>query len=459
MISNLYSTFTIWRIKKAIQNQNIKKLKSFFKNESDLEILFYNDNLNTTLIEEILLSDYENNNHKMIRFFSSFFSKYPNFKNKLFDFEIELEGKNYKFKEVIFLVSDCFLSLEYLLDHKLISVEEEISVEFEIGNKTQTIKTILPYYSFIYSNNRAIQYFLLRIPNLFKYRDSINNQFLFYALTSSEDGCIDLLIETCSNSVDCLEKAFFYLERLLNDRPYLDLRSENVNVVVSNINRFISLTELNVNNIVYNQNTSIIVNAILNNNIKFLDVLFYRCFVDFSKTFRHYHLVDIASKFFKLEILKKLKEYKRGYHIDFFTPINTYKGKLYVDYLDIPYYLILSENDNFDFNKYEELIDFCIKELKVDLNNINQHGNGHLHSLCSVLSNNFNEYFKVFKLFIDKFKLDPLLLNDANRTPLSYIKDKKHYTKAVKYLKTKGINYEESFAKKYENERAKEEIN
>ena len=194
MISNLYSTFTIWRIKKAIQNQNIKKLKSFFKNESDLEILFYNDNLNTTLIEEILLSDYENNNHKMIRFFSSFFSKYPNFKNKLFNFEIELEGKNYKFKEVIFLVSDCFLSLEYLLDHKLISVEEEISVEFEIGNKTQTIKTILPYYSFIYSNNRAIQYFLLRIPNLFKYRDSISNQFLFYALTSSEDGCIDLLI-------------------------------------------------------------------------------------------------------------------------------------------------------------------------------------------------------------------------------------------------------------------------
>lgn len=457
MFSSLCSSLKIWRIKKAIQQQDVDKLKSFFKKEKDLEILF-SRNIDTTLIEEILLSDYVNSNDKTISFFASFFSKYPNFKEKFYNFTIDLNGEFFKFKEAIFIVPDCFFALEFLIENKLISINEEIVVDFCIDNTIQKVKTILPYYSFIYSNKRAIQYFLLEKPYLFKFRDSLNNQFLFYALISSEDSCVDLLIETESNNTECLEKAFFYLEKLLKNEPHLDLRGDTINVIVSNINRFLSQTNIDVNNIVYNQNTSIIVNAILNDNLKFLDLLFYRCFVDFSKTFRHYHLVDIASKFFKFNVLIKLKEYKKGYYIDFFKPINTYKGNTYVDYIDIPYYLILNEKDNFDFTKYKEFLSFSMKDLNADITKINKYGNSHLHSICSVLSNNFEEYFKVFRLFIEIFKLDPCLLNNVNRTPLSYIKDKKHYKQAVKYLKTQGIDYENSLAKKYELERAKEDF-
>ena len=120
--------------------------------------------------------------------------------------------------------------------------------------------------------------------------------------------------------------------------------------------------------------------------------------------------------------------------------------------------MILNEKDNFDFTKYKEFLNFSMKELNADITKINKYGNSHLHSICSVLSNNFEEYFNVFRLFIEIFKLDPCLLNNVNRTPLSYIKDKKHYKQAVKYLKTQGIDYENSLAKKYELERAKEDF-
>lgn len=433
---------------------NIKGLSnSLFQINENL--LLQQNNEGVSLFEKLINKDFSNNSCERIMAISCLFKK---------DFSKYLNvplSNGFLFKEEIFFNPKAFYVLKFLLDQNYINFNEKINYvyEDENENKEVTIETTGLFLSILNNNILALQYADENHNYAFKFIDNFKRTFLSYTLLNTEvhDLILNIVIKHSTPQildVDGYDPIEYCLHSFKKEFHQYDQQEKQK--ISLNVHKAIRAYKYNIANSIYSKRPNILVQSILENDQKFIDYLFnHLLFVNLNAQDRFgFAPIDYISKTYNKDLLKIFSNYEKKYCENYLL----YKRKNYfhldemyhINFLSAPF-MIQFKNEKFNVNHYLNFFCHCINEYKIPLDFTNQYGNTFLHMICHYMSKNFESYFQIFKFFIQKCKMNPLILNDSQQSPISLISDQKHKTLVIAYLKTQNINYVESHVKHFED--------
>lgn len=430
-------------IKNLIKKRKIDKIQEIFLKEK--EAYFFKKRNFTNLIELCFKSDLCEQNAELMKIFITLIQKGIVNINRFFNEKLE-SGNT--LKEEIFISQEAFPILKTFLEHGFVSFEEKYElIEKDNIVEEQKYNGIYFFLSLINNNIPAIQLAYLYFPQIFNYRDENGNTFLPYAIFNSNETILNMVLENSNPNLknedgrDQIENCFYFLKDEFYEnynKDIYDISDDHFNNVIKNLLKTITYFKYDILNPYYNKN-NVVVDAILERNLQFVDLCFNRFFINLASTRYGYSLIDVIAKTYNFEGIKKFKNFEQKYNHNYLFINNDQKHKTYINFLNAP--LFLCEEEDFQEKIYCHFFNQCINEFDLDIHETNKYGNSYLHMICYHLKENFEKYFYVFKFFIEKYKLSPLVRNNFSQTPIDLIEQENHRNIVIKYLETQGYYF------------------
>lgn len=411
---------------RALKKQNTKLINKFLTENFSLILSSHNE-----IFDLIFESDLENNNTLLTELLIPFL-KEEEIKNSFFNYRLR---NNLTIIENLFIYNRLFPFFKLFFNNSLISLNQEYICTYI---KNYSFKTTHLFLSIVHNNTKIIQFILNNNQKSLLFIDENNNTFLPYCIIFSNEITLDLLLNA---KIDFhilnnhnLNQIFACLQLL----PYV----KNIKIFLRNLRRSIVFYKLNTNSYIEFLHQALIA-SIFNKNIKMFNVFFKK----YLETYKYYtfsytpldYIVQ-AGLPIMLDIVYENKQYIERHKL---LKNNLTNNQIYINFLSMPFIFENNKSISPFFNTYEYkiMVKNSIKYFNLDIKEKNQFGNNILHGLCSILSNDFEKYFELFKFFIEEYQLNPFEKNYKKLTPLDLIKNKEHVLQINGYLQFNKINF------------------